>query len=211
MVVVAAAQRRQLGDRRAAELAAPDAPACSSSRPRCFRSVRNAAIGWSHCVGQLAVLRFARSSWLSHGWPAPLQTWTKRTPRSSSRRVISSCRPCVPGAVQLADRLRLAADVEGVGRLGLHPVGQLERLDAGFELRRRRRGRARCCALSAATRSSCSRCSASGSSRVADVLDQLVDVGVLGVDVGALVGAGQEGGAPVLRGRRSGSRRGTWR
>ena len=30
--------------------------------------------------------------------------------------------------------LRLAADVEGVGGVDLHAVGQLERLDARFEL-----------------------------------------------------------------------------
>ena len=35
--------------------------------------------------------------------------------------------------------------------------------------------------------------------RVADVLDQLVELGVLRVDVRALVGAGQEGRLPVLR------------
>ena len=38
-------------------------------------------------------------------------------------------------AVHLADVLRLARHVEGVGRLHLHAVGQLERLDARFELR----------------------------------------------------------------------------
>ena len=39
----------------------------------------------------------------------------------------------------------------------------------------------------------------SGSDVVADVLDQLLDVGVARVDVGALVDAGQEGRLPVLR------------
>ena len=38
-------------------------------------------------------------------------------------------------AVQLADVLRFARDVEGVGRLDLHAVGQLERLDPRLELR----------------------------------------------------------------------------
>ena len=39
----------------------------------------------------------AMFSWSSHGWLAPLQTWMNRTPRSSSRRVIRSCRAWVPG------------------------------------------------------------------------------------------------------------------
>ena len=72
---------------------------------------------------------------MSHGWLAPLQTWMNRTPRSSSRRVIRSCRAWVPGPYSVADRLRLAADVERLGRLGLHPVGQLERLDPRLERR----------------------------------------------------------------------------
>ena len=38
-------------------------------------------------------------------------------------------------AVHVADVLRLAADVERVGRFDLHAIGQLERLHAGFELR----------------------------------------------------------------------------
>ena len=75
------------------------------------------------------------SSWLSHGWPAPCQTWTKRTPRSSSRRAIRHLPGLRAGAVHVADVLRLAADVERVGRVHLHAVGQLEGLDAGFELR----------------------------------------------------------------------------
>ena len=48
-----------------------------------------------------------------------------------------------PGPYSVADVLRLAADVERLGRLGLHAEGQFERLDAGLELRRRCcRGRA---------------------------------------------------------------------
>ena len=35
----------------------------------------------------------------------------------------------------LADGCRLAAHVEGLGRLALHAIGQLERLDARFQLR----------------------------------------------------------------------------
>lgn len=39
----------------------------------------------------------------------------------------------VPGAVLLASRLRLAAEVEGVAGLELHAEGGLERLDPGVE------------------------------------------------------------------------------
>ena len=37
-------------------------------------------------------------------------------------------------AVELSHRLRLALDVEGVGRIHLHAVGQLKALYAGVEL-----------------------------------------------------------------------------
>ena len=39
-----------------------------------------------------------------------------------------------PFAVQGPDRGGFLTDVEGVGRLGLHPVGELERLDPRLEL-----------------------------------------------------------------------------
>ncbi len=38
-----------------------------------------------------------------------------------------------------------------------------------------------------------------GGEGVSDIFDQLVEVGVAGVDVGALVDAGEEPGLPVLR------------
>ena len=40
----------------------------------------------------------------------------------------------VPLAVRLADTDRFAADVKGVLGVRLHPIGDLERLDAGIEL-----------------------------------------------------------------------------
>jgi hypothetical protein len=36
---------------------------------------------------------FSMLLWLSQGWPCPCQTCTYRTPRSTSRRAMSSCRP----------------------------------------------------------------------------------------------------------------------
>ena len=96
--------------------------------------------------------------------------------------------------------LRLAVDVERVGRLGLHAVGQLERLDAGFELRVVAAARPRCRSLSCCTRSSCRRCSA-GESTVLRMFSISFSTSVcLRVDVRPLVRAGQERRPPVLRG-----------
>ena len=41
----------------------------------------------------------------------------------------------IAGAIHVEDVLRLAADVERLGHFGLHPIGQLERLDPRVELR----------------------------------------------------------------------------
>jgi hypothetical protein len=118
MVVVAAAERGELGDGSAAELridptvmvvtqsagssatgVRPNSPPhitkVVSNSPRCFRSWRNAAIARSHSPASLRCCA-SSPSWLSQGCPAPLQTWTNRTPRSSSRRVTSNCRAIVP-------------------------------------------------------------------------------------------------------------------
>ena len=120
-----------------------------------------------------------------------------RTPRSSSRRVISNWRPCVPDPYMARIGSRLAADVEGLGRLGLHPVGQLERLDPRLEGR----------VVAAAGRVQCVEpvhqvelppLGLGALGVVADVLDELGHVGMLGVDVRALERAGQEPRPPVL-------------
>ena len=69
----------------------------SSSRPRLFRSLSRAAAGWSMLVPMSPWSRAISSceSQLRRGKPlsAPLQTCTKRTPRSSSRRAIRQLRP----------------------------------------------------------------------------------------------------------------------
>ena len=102
------------------------------------------------------------------------------------------------GAVHLADRLRLLGDVERVGGLGLHPVRQLERLDARLEL-----------GLAAAAvevppvelgqQVELGALGLRADRAVPDVRDQLLDLGVLAVDVRALVDPGQERRLPVLR------------
>ena len=94
--------------------------------------------------------------------------------------------------------LRLAADVERLGRLGLHAEAQLERLDAGLQrgivlpgLQMASVEPVQQVELLALLR----RCDAI----VANVLDELLDRRVLGVDVRALEDARQKAGLPVLR------------
>ena len=104
----------------------------SSSSPRCFRSLSSAAAGLVDLAGLARAGSVSRFAWWSQ---PPAYTCTNRTPRSTSRRATSSFAPDLGVAVQLADLLRLLGDVEGVGRLGLHPERHLERLDARLELR----------------------------------------------------------------------------
>src|SRR5204863_8032441 len=80
------------------------------------------------------------------------------------------------GAVGLAHLRRLAADVEGVGGLGLHAVGQLERLDAGLQLRVVRPLPA-VQAVEAQHQVELAALLGEGDGRVVDVLDQPADVG----------------------------------
>ena len=94
----------------------------------------------------------------------------------------------------------------------LHAIGQLERLDAGFELRRRRCRACRCAALSCRSRSSCRRCSSRPTERSCLMFSISFSISVcLRVDVGALVDAGQESRPASSAIPGSDSRRGTWR
>ena len=65
--------------------------------------------------------------------PGPCQSWTNRTPRSTRRRAISSltCRAVLP--VQRRDGCRLLADIERIAGVHLHPVGELEGLNARLQ------------------------------------------------------------------------------
>ena len=88
------------------------------------------------------------SSWLSHGWPCAVPDLHEahaalEQPAGDQQ----SAGPATPGPYMSRMCLRLAADVEGVGGLGLHAVGQLERLDARFELRVVLRAARRCCCV----------------------------------------------------------------
>ena len=105
---------------------------------------------------------------------------------------------------------RLAADVERFGRFALHAIGQFERLDAGFELRVGRSGLLMP-AVELLHEVELPPLVGRRAARVADVLDQLFDLGMLGVDVRPLISPRQERGPPVLRGHDRDSRRDTWR
>ena len=102
------------------------------------------------------------------------------------------------GPVHRADRLRLLGDVERLGRLRLHPVRQLERLDPGLEL-----GLAavtvQMAAVQLAQEVELAALGLRADGVVLDVRDQLLDLAVPAVDVGALEDAGQERRLPVLR------------
>ena len=93
--------------------------------------------------------------------------------------------------VHRPDRLGLAADVERLGRLGLHPVGQLERLDPRLE-RGVVRALGRVQLVEPPHQVELAPLAFGRLGLVADVLDQAGDLRVLGVDVGALVGAGRK-------------------
>ena len=58
----------------------------------------------------------------------------KRTPRSSEPAGDQQLPSLRAVAVEFSDRFGLARDVERIGRLELHAVGQFETLDPGFEL-----------------------------------------------------------------------------
>ena len=109
---------------------------------------------------------------------------------------MSSCRAWTPGAVQVADVLRLLLDVEGVGGRHLHPVGQLEDWDPGLEVVVLG-ARLLVLAVELGEQVELPPLVGPGDDRVADVLDQVLGLLLAGVDVRALVDAGQEGGPPV--------------
>ena len=101
-------------------------------------------------------------------------------------------------AIGFAHGFGFLADVEGIGSLHLHAVGQLEALDAGIEL-------LVVLALLEVVFVQCveqielATLLLEIERAVLDELDELIHLRVFRVDVGALVDAGEEGGLPVLR------------
>ena len=102
------------------------------------------------------------------------------------------------GAVEIADVLGLAANIECVRRIHLHAIRQFEGLHAGFELR---------VVLTAILvlvievleKIKLSALLLGSDIRVPNILDQLIEFGVLRIDVRALIHTGQEPALPVLR------------
>ena len=103
-----------------------------------------------------------------------------------------------PLAVQLADVFRFTIHVERIGRVHLHPVRQLERLDARLELRVLL-SPGRMPAIESLDEIELPPLLGEGESAILDVLDQFFDRRVARVDVRALVNAGEKTGLPVLR------------
>src|SRR5579859_3436400 len=101
-------------------------------------------------------------------------------------------------AVHLADGLRLEADVKGVGGVHLHAVGQFKGLDARLDLRV-------FLALLLVTlvellqKIELPPLFRQRNVIVFDVLDQLLDLRVLGIDVSSLINSRQKTRLPVLR------------
>ena len=194
----------------AVELAAARPPACGRTRrptsPACCRAAR-AASGRSETPRSVRPNRRpARDAAFPGRRDCPTADRRRsrpartRTPRSSSRRVISSCRPCSPSPYSSRIALRLAAGCRR--RRSLRPACGRPARTTGCALRAARR-RAACCEMPAVELLHQVELAALLGGRrraVADVLDQLVDLGVLGVDVRALIGARQKRDSPVLRG-----------
>ena len=101
-------------------------------------------------------------------------------------------------AVHLANVLRLFGSIERISRVHLHAIGEFVRFDAGFELGvfLPLRG------VAVVERvEEVELFALFGQRRVVifNVLDELFDLGVLRVDVGALINARKEAALPVLR------------
>ena len=129
------------------------------------------------------------SSWLSQGWPCAVPDLDVADARARGAGGRSGAAgPGRRGRTASRTCCGLAADVEGVAGLGLHPEGQLERLDPRLEL-----GLALAAfevlAVELARGGRAGPAGRRADRSVLDVLDQLLDVGVLAVDVGPLVDA----------------------
>ena len=94
--------------------------------------------------------------------------------------------------------LRLVRNVKGLGGLSLHAVGQFERLQARFELWVAGPGSA-VLAVEFLQQIELAALVVRRCGSAPNVLDQLLDAGVFGVNVRSLIDAGQEPGLPVLR------------
>ena len=179
MVVVAAELRlavaAQLDRRRAAEFAAPDHQRVVEHAPL-LQIGQQGGDRLVDLAGELAVIRFdvvVVVPRLAGAVPELHEAHAALEEPPGDQRL-----PAMhAAAIQVAHVLRLAGEVERLGRLGLHAEGQLERLNAGLEPRI---GPARAGARRSASAADRAAAAAWRSWRAAaDVLDQLVELLVL--------------------------------
>lgn len=100
-------------------------------------------------------------------------------------------------AIHVADVLRLEGDVESVGRFELHTVGEFEALEASFELGIVVAGLG-VFFVEVAEKVELLALTTPGDVLGLHVLDELAGIGRFGVDVGSLIGGGEEAGLPIL-------------
>ncbi len=100
-------------------------------------------------------------------------------------------------AIHFADGGGLAGEVKGIGSVHLHTIGQLKGLDPGFQL-----GIlvafGEVAVIQFLEQIQLAALFPRGQAAVADVLDEFVQLAMLGVDVGALKSSWQKPGLPVL-------------
>ena len=100
-----------LDHRRAAELAAPDRPACRRAGPRCFRSLISAAQAWSVSL-QFFLRSCDQVAVLVPGFVEELhEAHAALDQPAGQQAVVGERRLARLGAVHLEDVLRLAGDV----------------------------------------------------------------------------------------------------
>src|SRR5439155_13525487 len=100
-----------------------------------------------------------------------------------------------PFAVAFEDVLRLATDIERLGRLALHAISELKAVNAGVQ-RRVIAALVLVVLVEGRQRIELPPLYIRRQPLVADVLDQLVDLSVLRVDVSPLINARQKGRLP---------------
>ena len=132
MIVIAAAELRQLGHRRAAELAAPHHQR-GFQQAALLQVLEEGGDGPVPFAGQLAVhLLDAVVIVPRLSVAAPYLNEAHAALQQAARD--EQLAAMHAAAVQVADKFRLLVQIKGVRCFALHPVGQLEGLNAGFQL-----------------------------------------------------------------------------
>ena len=100
-------------------------------------------------------------------------------------------------AVHVSGGLGFLVDVEGIRRFSLHPIGELKTLNSGFQ-NRIVIPAGEVLLVEALNQVELLALVAGECVAILDILNQLVDVGVAWVDIGACQNSGKEAGLPVL-------------